>query len=33
MTRLEMYEELILLGYTPDEAWEQISVMEFADDE
>lgn len=33
MARLEVYEELILLGYTPDEAWEQISAMTFADDE
>lgn len=33
MARLEMYEEFILLGYTPDEAWEQISAMDFVDDE
>ena len=33
MARLEIYEELILLGYTPEEAWEQISAMDFADDE
>lgn len=30
--RKEIYEELIALGYTPDEAWEQISQMEFAED-
>ena len=28
----EVYEELINLGITPDEAWEQISEMEFAED-
>jgi hypothetical protein len=33
MARLEMYEELIRMGFTPDEAWEQISAMDFADDE
>lgn len=30
--RKEIYEELIGLGYTSEEAWEQISEMEFADD-
>lgn len=30
--RTDMYEELINLGYTPDEAWEMISEMDFADD-
>lgn len=30
--RKEMYDELIMLGYTPDEAWEMISQMEFAED-
>ena len=30
--RKEIYEELIELGYTSDEAWERISGMEFADD-
>lgn len=30
--RKEIYEELIAQGYTPDEAWEQISEMEFAED-
>ena len=30
--RKEIYEELINLGYTPDEAWEMISEMEFEED-
>ena len=30
--RKEMYEELIGLGYTPDEALERISEMDFAED-
>ena len=30
--RKEMYEELIQLGFTPEEAWEQISEMDFAED-
>ena len=30
--RKEIYEELIELGYSPDEAWEMISEMEFAED-
>ena len=30
--RKELYEELIMLGLTPDEALEQISEMEFAED-
>ena len=30
--RKEMYEELVAIGYTPDEAWEQISEMDFAED-
>ena len=30
--RKEMYEELINLGYTSDEAWEMISEMDFAED-
>ena len=31
-SRKEIYEELINLGYTSEEAWEQISEMEFAED-
>ena len=30
--RKEMYGELINMGYSPDEAWEQISEMDFAED-
>ena len=30
--RKEIYEELIQMGFTPEEAWEQISEMEFAED-
>ena len=30
--RKEVYEELIELGYSPEEAWEKISEMEFAED-
>jgi hypothetical protein len=30
--RKEIYEELINLGYAPDEVWEMISEMEFAED-
>ena len=30
--RKEMYEELIQLGFTPEEALEQISEMDFAED-
>ena len=32
-SRKDMYEELILLGLTPSEVWEQIEAMEFAEDE
>lgn len=32
-SRKEMYEELIHLGLTHSEAWEQIESMEFAEDE
>ena len=32
-SRKETYEELIHLGLTPFEAWEQIEQMEFAEDE
>ena len=31
--RKATYEELILLGLTPSEVWEQINQMEFAEDE
>ena len=30
--RKEMYEELIQLGFAPEEALEQISEMDFAED-
>ena len=30
--RKEMYEELIMLGYAPGEAWEMISQMELSED-
>lgn len=32
-SRKETYEELIHLGLTPSETWEQIEQMEFAEDE
>lgn len=32
-SRKEIYEELIHLGLTPSETWEQIEQMEFAEDE
>ena len=32
MSRKEMYEQLIQLGYTPAEALEQIAEMDFAED-
>ncbi len=32
-SRKDTYDELIQLGYTPDEAWEQIAEMEFSEDE
>ena len=31
-SRKETYEELILLGYTPIEAWEEIEKMDFSED-
>lgn len=31
--RKEIYEELIKLGFTPEDAWEQIAEMEFTEDE
>ena len=31
-SRLETYRQLIIMGYAPDEAWEYISDMEFAND-
>ena len=30
--RKDIYEELIKLGYTPEEAWELIAEMDFAED-
>jgi hypothetical protein len=32
-SRRETYEELILLGFTPQEAWSEIEQMNFAEDE
>lgn len=32
-SRKDTYDELVSLGYTPEEAWEQIEQMEFAEDE
>lgn len=32
-SRRETYEELILLGFTPQEAWSKIEQMNFAEDE
>lgn len=32
-SRKEIYEELIILGYTPQEAWAEIEKMDFAEDE
>lgn len=32
-SRKDTYEELILLGLTPFEAWEKIEEMEFSEDE
>ena len=31
-SRKEMYEELIHLGLTPSETWEQIETFDFAED-
>ena len=31
-SRKETYEELILLGYTPQEAWAEIEKMDFEED-
>lgn len=31
-SRKETYKELISMGYKPEEAWEQISKMDFAED-
>lgn len=30
--RQETYEQLIAMGYSPEEAWEVISAMDFAED-
>ena len=32
-SRRETYDELILLGCTPQEAWTEIEQMNFAEDE
>lgn len=32
-SRKDTYEELILLGLTPEEAWEQIEQIQFVEDE
>lgn len=31
-SRQEIYEELIAMGYSPEEAWTVISEMDFAED-
>jgi hypothetical protein len=31
-SRNKTYEELILLGFTPQEAWEKIEQMNFVED-
>lgn len=30
--RQETYEQLIKMGYSPEEAWEAIAAMDFAED-
>jgi hypothetical protein len=30
--RQDYYDQLIGMGYTPDEAWAEISTYEFAED-
>ena len=30
--RQETYEQLIAMGYSPEEAWEVIAAMDFAED-
>ena len=30
--RQEIYEQLIRMGYSPEEAWEAIAEMDFAED-
>lgn len=32
-SRKDTYDELVSLGYTPEEAWEEIEQMEFSEDE
>ena len=32
-SRKDTYDELVSLGYTSEEAWEQIEQMEFSEDE
>lgn len=31
-SRRETYEQLVLMGRTPEEAWELIAQMDFAED-
>ena len=31
-SRMETYRQLIMMGYEPAEAWEEISRMEFTND-
>lgn len=33
ISRQEIYEELIQMGYSSEEAWAAISEMDFAEDE
>lgn len=32
MGRQETYEQLLKIGYSPEEAWEAMSEMDFAED-
>lgn len=31
-SRMETYKQLIMMGFSSEEAWEQIEQMDFADD-
>ena len=32
MSRQETFQQLLKLGYSPEEAWEAITEMDFAED-
>lgn len=32
MSRQETFQQLLKLGYSPEEAWEAIAEMDFAED-